>query len=343
MRNTIAKGLLVVAVFACAPTSLPAQALYTKDDAARLLRQNVEHSSFSPIHGIPLHIVEKIHYTVGKLSIDGLKETFTAPDGRRDSFKVGDMGEIDWLSPGTRYTLRNGAPAFYLKYRLTAAEDAVHTYLSENAAIKSADAPHEGRICAELEGTLNKHVCFDASTGDIASFSMHPHLSGQTAYTQFYSSTVLTMDADEFSIFEGQPYARHVVLTFGNETVDIRYDTVEEVLHGFPADTFKPVAQATRWDVCEVLRGEATLKLDPHETGVAMMGEDILAGSKAKAYLFYVVVGTDGHAERYAPVYGGESYQNKTIETTMKDTQFPKKACDEKPIEYETLYRFIAR
>jgi len=338
MQRAIISAIVVLAVWIYAPDRTSAQTTYTKEGVAALLQRAVDHANFSPIHAVPLHIIEKIQYTVGSQSVDGVKEILVGHEGRRDAIKVGDMGEIDVLLPGKLYTLRNGVPAFYLRYRIGETERAVYEYLHENPVVKKAEMSQEGQICAELDGELDRHVCFNATSGAIESLTVRTRSSGSSR-SMALSASAINLDADHFSDFEGGRYPRHVILETGSERIELTYDTVAEVRE-FAPDAFAPPAKATAWNWCEGMPTSDKAKIESTEAGISTLGRDTLANPKLRAFLFYVVVGTDGHAERYEPITGGNSYENRVIEKAMKDTRFVTKSCDGKPVEYETYYRF---
>jgi hypothetical protein len=343
MRNALsAIGLLLTLVATC-PIRSGAQSTPSKEDVGAWLEKALDHATFSPVHGTPVHVTESIHYTVGTKSLDGVEEILSGPEGTRKQFKLGDMGQVELIVPaGKKYTLRNGVPAFYIGARLDEVNRAVLTTLTRNPVVDKVEMSKSGGICAELAAPpYGRQVCFDAATHAITSVTMHFHpFDGQGFHKTF--SDEMDVDATDFAEFGGSRYAPHLVVEASNEKIEVTFDNVSEV-QSFAPNVFAPPPTATEWDWCANVSG--------HEHSTTPQIDDAIAGqlsfnaanpSKTR-FLFYVVVGTDGRVTQIEPILGGDSRENRIVEKVARDSEFSKKSCNGKPVQYELFYHFDAR
>jgi hypothetical protein len=331
------RRILAIAIFILTICALPAaaQSLPSAKDASVLVAKAQEQKRLTGPGATPFHILAKIHFTVGKASIDGAYEVlWESADRYREEFRLGSLSATYLALQDKQYIRRNTPALTYPQWRVrmlmgfpsytydVPKPDIVKVYQSQ---IGSEDV-----ICADVKFAGTR--CF-SHAGEI--------VSSEWKSTQG-KPMIARLGEDSFVDIGEARFPSHILSTISDETLEVRLEKVELVTH-FADATFVPPDGASAYDWCaqpEV----GTQPKDSRFVPMTFVGGQLFQGPlflAAPAFSFkvsalYVQTGADGHIEKMMETYPDGSA--KDLMTKMvRESRLPIHSCAGKPIEFEEI------
>jgi hypothetical protein len=312
-----------------------AQSVPTNAEAPDILQETREGTSLTSIGSAPFHLIAKVHFEVGAKAFDGTYELLWArPDRYREEFRLGAIGETDVAADDRIYVLRTTPTLSYPLWRIRSSlafstgSPLSSSKMKVTVVPSSPSSADQFCIDTEHDERIEEKFCYDTMTREVLSMNIviNDPTPAPTYGFELTKAPIRRWELTEFVKLGSKRCPRHVSFRGTGEHLEIRIENLEEV-KAFAESVFAPPTQAVARDWCPS-PVQAEKDTDPAPPIFHMFNLDVLPA-------FYVLIGRDGRAEKFAPLISANEPGDTVIGQWVHTAHFPVRTCGEKPIEYE--------
>jgi hypothetical protein len=312
-----------------------AQALPTKKEAALLLQQAAQATNLSTSDTPPFHLVAVVHYEIGGESADGKYELLSAsPDRFREDFRVGSIAETDVALGDKLYIMRNTPtmtlPLWSVRKSIVSSKYFISGLEPKVKRVYSApDGKNQACVDSSTQ-FVRRQTCFDLATHKAVSFNANAMSSDSVSMSPVRELKNLSViELGDFVDMSAKRYPLRIHRQEMDEKIDLKIEKLEQVKSfGDGVFTLTPGANELEW--CS--KPETKGAIDKPHTVPRVTME-----APGNRFAYYVLVGSDGRVEKWAPLRSGGSFLDDWMKDWLKDARFPVSVCGGKSIEYETV------
>jgi hypothetical protein len=318
MHSVCTTALLALCILLPASPASAQVAPLSNDNAAAILQKSLAATNLKAHSGQPFHLVATVKYKSDGPNLTGRFELFfSAPDRYRMNVTIGKVSETHIALGDKIYISRsskNFSPeawriAEFLWYPgvvpeppLRAPEAAAPTVKVEGDCEEETDAVHVVK------------ACFDAGTQSMASLAIQNRPGARVSED--------TVSLGDFRSLGANRYPGHLTRKSMWDTIDATVDSLTAE-SSFDANTFVPPANAIARDWCAAPEVRNSMAL----RHFAVVDYTLL--------VYYVQVGPDGHAKKFALLNDAIALpQNRQF---LEGRPYPIRTCSGKPIEYDMV------